>query len=363
MDDPRQRIAKSISGTGARRKIGNGSSRELSAGRGSIRRAAKAALDISRKNPGRRFPSQKDERFAGDSLFPNLVPRFTLETPARVFAIGSCFARTIELALADYEVEIPTSEFGVPKSEWPHRPNGILNEYNPGTMSQRLTAAVEGAKDPEDTIIEVKDGYLDLLLPPGTSAVTYDRAVARRAEIDEVYTKLTGSDLIVITLGFVEAWFDEESGFFLNQMPPMTEVRANPERYTFRRLSAEEAYELLDLGVSALINSGVSKVLVTVSPVPIGRTFTENDVIIANNYSKSVLRICAEMLKDEHPEVDYLPSYEMVMSGGLALYNEDNIHVKPEFVKRVTGYMISNYFPASGSRSETDVDPKPAAGA
>lgn len=244
-------------------------------------------------------------------------------------------------------MNLPTSEFGVPQSEWPHRPNGVLNEYNPGTMSQRLIAAVEGKKDDEGTIVETKGGYLDLLLPPGTTPVTHERAVARRAEIDAVYTKLTGSDLVIITLGFVEAWFDEATGTFLNQMPPRRAINKEPDRYTFRRLNVLETYDLLDRGIKALIKSGVRKVLVTVSPVPIGRTFTENDVIVANNYSKSVLRVCAEMIKDENPEVDYLPSYEIVSSGGLQLYNEDNKHVKPAVVNRVTGYMISNYFPNS----------------
>lgn len=106
---------------------------------------ALTALKITQRNPNKRFPDEEDPRFEDGLLFPALQPKFLLEAPARVFTIGSCFARNIELALLDYDdIELPTMSFTVPKSEWPNRPNGLLNQYNTGTTSQRILTALRG---------------------------------------------------------------------------------------------------------------------------------------------------------------------------------------------------------------------------
>lgn len=308
---------------------------------------ALTALKNARSNPNKRFPNQEDSRFQGDLLFPSLEPKFLLDAPAKVFTIGSCFARNIELALADYDIELPATDFAVPKSEWEFRPNGILNEYNPGTTAQRITSAVKDEDDSEETIVETKGGFLDLLLPGGFP-VSYERAVERRAEIKEVYRNLISSDLVIVTLGLVEAWYDEEAEMYLNRMP-MPMVRKQPDRYTFRRMEVEDSFLMLDRAVAELTGARVDKILLTVSPVPLGTTFTGKDVVVANSFSKSVLRVCAQKLTEKYPQVDYYPSFELVSSGGLDAFNDDNIHVKPPVVRRATGHMLEAYFPNMAS--------------
>lgn len=302
------------------------------------------ALGTSRSNSSKRFPSEENPRFQTDLLFPTLNPSFTLDGSAKVFTIGSCFARNIEIVLAKHAVDLPTMSFRVDESEWPHRPNGLLNQYNPGTTSQRILAATGEWQEPAETIVESDGGYMDLSLPGG-SPVTYERATERRREIDGVYAHLTGSDLVIITLGLVEAWFDHEAGAYLNKMPGVRYVKKNADRYSFRRLNVAESLDMLDRAISSLISCGVERVLLTVSPVPLGTTFTSDDAVAANSYSKSVLRVCADELTNKYQEVDYFPSYEIVTSGGLAAFNEDNIHVRPKVVSRVTEYMLSSYFP------------------
>lgn len=310
---------------------------------------ALTALKNTRGNPNKRFPDQEDSRFQDDLLFPSLEPKFLLDAPAKVFTIGSCFARNIELALADYDIELPTMDFAVPESEWQFRPNGMLNEYNPGTTAQRIFSAVRDEDDSEETIIETKGGFFDLLLPGGFP-VSFERAVARRAEIKEVYRNLISSDLVIVTLGLVEAWYDEEVGMYLNRMP-MPLVRKQPERYTFRRMEVEDSFPMLDRAVADLIGAGVEKILFTVSPVPLGTTFTGKDVVVANSFSKAVLRVCAQKLTEKYPQVDYYPSFELVSSGGLEAFNDDNIHVKPPIVQRATGHMLKAYFPNMASNT------------
>ena len=313
---------------------------------------ALTALRNTRGNPNKRFPDQEDPRYQDDLLFPSLEPKFSLDAPAKVFTIGSCFARNIEFALAEYDIELPATDFAVPKSEWEFRPNGILNEYNPGTTAQRILSAVKDEDDSEETIIETKGGFFDLLLPGGFP-VSFERAVERRAQIKEVYRNLVSSDLVIVTLGLVEAWYDEKTEMYLNRMP-MPLIRKQPDRYTFRRMEVEDSFSILDKAVAELTGAGVGKILFTVSPVPLGTTFTGKDVVVANSFSKAALRVCAQKLMEKYPQVDYYPSFELVSSGGLDSFNEDNIHVKPPIVRRATGHMLEAYFP--------NMAPKPRAG-
>src|SRR5262249_34722415 len=153
--------------------------------------------------PRARFPGAEDRRtrrgmftFRPDrGLVPAINPGFALEPGRRVFTIGSCFARNIEEHLTGYDV--PTRRFSVPKEEWPHRPNGLLNEYNPGTIAQRIERAVTGRPAPLETLVADDGGFVDLLLPSarGTLPVTRGRATQRRDEIDAIYRELPLADV------------------------------------------------------------------------------------------------------------------------------------------------------------------------
>src|SRR5215468_388843 len=105
-----------------------------------IRYSWNEAIENARSNPAR-FPAKSDPRILAHGAFPALKPRFQFMPGASVFTIGSCFARNIEEKLTDFR--LPTRRFAAPKDEWPARPNGLLNEFNPGTMHQRIMAAIE----------------------------------------------------------------------------------------------------------------------------------------------------------------------------------------------------------------------------
>ena len=56
------------------------------------------------------------------------------------------------------------------------------------------------------------------------------------------------------------------------------------------------------------------KILLTVSPVPLTATATDQHVMVATMQSKSILRAVAGALAGDDPDVDYFPSYEIVSS-------------------------------------------------
>ena len=54
------------------------------------------------------------------------------------------------------------------------------------------------------------------------------------------------------------------------------------------------------------------KILLTVSPVPLTATATGHHVLLATQYSKSVLRAVAGDLSEMAKDIDYFPSYEII---------------------------------------------------
>lgn len=53
--------------------------------------------------------------------------------------------------------------------------------------------------------------------------------------------------------------------------------------------------------------------------------------------------VAAHDMEQDFSEVDYFPSYDMVMSLGSEAFADDNVHVRPEVVAAVTNYMLENY--------------------
>jgi len=287
-----------------------------------------------------RFPDQADSRSQDGILFPAIYPRFSLADAKKIFTIGSCFARNIEEKLKGYAV--PTLNFKPPREEYLEgRSNALLNEYNPGTMSQRILNAFGVTELVDDTIVDTAGGVVDLLLPTGTP-VSRDRAFERRREISSLYAELASADAVIITLGLVQAWCDTVSGAYLNRLPPRDVIRAHGERYVLRVLDVAEVFPLLDEAIGAIARRGI-KVLLTVSPVPLQASLAGDDAVVANCYSKSVLRVCAQQLYLKYPLVDYFPSYEIAMSGGLSSFAPDQVHVRDAVVGQITDYMLRAY--------------------
>lgn len=289
------------------------------------------------------YPAKDHPSWQNSVLVPPLKPRFTFRRGGTVFTIGSCFARNIERQLRDFTV--PTLRVWIPpeeRFEETHEPNAVINEYNPGTMLQRIACAFDADPHPsEQTVVQHKSGYIDLLMNLAKPA-SRERVLERRRDVDAIYEALPRADVVIITLGFIECWYDTLSKLFLNQMPPLPLQKANPGRFVFRQLDVFEAYPLLERALG-ILDAHKIKVLLTVSPVPIIRTFSGQHVAVANAFSKSVLRVCAERLCGKFPLVDYFPSYEMVTLGGASSDIEDAVHVRDDVVAAVTRHMIENY--------------------
>ena len=89
------------------------------------------------------------------------------------------------------------------------------------------------------------------------------------------------------------------------------------------------------------------RVLLSVSPVPLALTYENANVLSATTYSKSVLRVAAEALRQRHPQVDYIASYEIVANSGngLTYFNDDRRNVSDAGVAHVMRSFFRNFAP------------------
>lgn len=299
------------------------------------------------RNKARKFPDREDARFDDRFIFPAHEPSFSISKDQSVFTIGSCFARNVEEALLAQGISVPTAHFEAPQDEAPGRANRVLNQYNPGTMQQCIEAMDRPVDDrslyAQNTSPPGGD-VVDGLLATGTRRVSQARAMERRQQIVDLYKSgLEQSEIVVVTLGLVEAWYDLESELYLNEAPPPKWINAHPKRFEFRQLGVEESRRMIFDMIERLLAGGRRKMVMTVSPVPIQTTFAGGDAVVRNSYSKSVLRIVAELAAQEFADVDYFPSYEIITTTGLTAFGRDNVHVRPVVVERVVNHMVSLY--------------------
>ena len=159
---------------------------------------------------------------------------------------------------------------------------------------------------------------------------------------------------MTITLGLTECWYDNETRTFLNRMPPAAVLRGSGGgRYRFRNLEFGECVRQLESAMQAVLSDDDRHIILTVSPVPLQTTFTGQDCVTANMRSKAVLRAVADRLCTVFAgRVDYFPSYEIAMSGGLQAFCDDNVHARVPVVKRIVDHLFATYLPVAESVAE-----------
>lgn len=308
---------------------------------------ADAAYRTTMKTKSSKWPDRTSDRIEPLCL-PAIKPGFTIDRDASVFTIGSCFARHIEMALADHGLSVPTLGFRVPRGElWAGTGmiTGILNKYTPFSMLNEIEFVL-GATDGSEFLIQTgDDAWWDGQLHT-TESVPLARALKRRQKLRELYDgAIRQSSVVIITLGLIEAWWDDERQLYLNDTAPKALVDRHPGRFYFEVLPIEKVIAAVRRLIALLHDMNpAQKVLLTVSPVPFVRSFSGKDAVIANSFSKSSLRVAAEIVAGENDWVDYYPSFESVTHSDRALaWEDDLVHVRQDLVRANIQRMVRDY--------------------
>ncbi len=255
------------------------------------------------------------------------VGRFELKisSETKVATAGSCFAQHVARHLSGAGFNYYITEPGHPVLS-----AGVRRDHNYGTFSARygniytarqlrqLIERAYGRFTPvEGPWIEpggsVRDPFRPNVQPGGfvsAAEMEADRA-QHLAAVREVFENL---DVFVFTLGLTECWQSLEDGAVFPLCPGVEGGTFDPDKYTFCNQGVAEVVEDMTAFMAALkaVNPNAHMIL-TVSPVPLMATAVpENHVLTATTYSKSVLRVAAEMLTQSHDWAHYFPSYEVI---------------------------------------------------
>lgn len=124
---------------------------------------------------------------------------------------------------------------------------------------------------------------------------------------------MRAADVFVFALGLTEAWVSAPDGAVFPACPGTIAGTFDLQRHVFRNFHAREVAQDLEELIDLLreVQPRI-RVVLTVSPVPLVATATEQHVLVATTCSKSVLRVAAGEVAQAKPDVTYFPAYEIV---------------------------------------------------
>lgn len=288
------------------------------------------------------------------------APRFiTQQTP--IGSAGSCFALRIAHQLQawgynyvikedDLPSDLPLERLSSTSYRMSSARYGTL--FNVPSMRQMVERAY-GLWHPEPILVKKGKRLID---PFRSIKPLYDDIPGYIVDLERhnlaLRQALDSCEVFVITLGLTEAWKFAHNGNFTSIAPE----HIDPTLVRPHDLTVEENVNELErlFEVYSHYRPGI-KLIVSVSPVPLNKTFSKKShVVVANSLSKSTLRVAAEIFCRNHPgDVYYFPSYEIVTYGTRNPWESDMRHVSAEAVARVMNLFRVMFFTDQTSNLES----------
>lgn len=260
-----------------------------------------------------------------EDLDPVVEMPWKIDKNQVIATAGSCFAQHISKKLIDegfcwMDAEKPPKDLSLKNFE--ELNYGVFSaRYGNVYTSKQLVDLIKRAVSQdatEDFFWDCEDdgSVVDPFRPfikPGGYQDYLSMLEDRRSHLACVKRMFESLDVFVFTLGLTECWQNIDNGFVVPFHPGVAKCAGEAEKYKFCNLTVGEVIE--DLTVFNEILTEVnpsSKVLLTVSPVPLIASFNNDHVVNSNSYSKSVLRVAAQTLVDKMDNFSYFPSYEII---------------------------------------------------
>ena len=206
-----------------------------------------------------------------------------------------------------------------------------------------------GERDPLDKAWACDGGFVDPFRPniePGPIGSEDEVDLLRRDHLASVRRLIEQTDVFVFTLGMTETWMRIEDGTVFPIAPGARGGVWDETRYRFLNLSHGEVVDDLEAVMARLHTVKPDmQFIFTVSPVAMLATASHEQVIVANSYSKSILRGAAGVLADRHPFVDYFPSYEITSSPPMRaiFFNPDMRTISSAGVRHVMSHFVGQH--------------------
>lgn len=293
---------------------------------------------------------------------PVVRPKFLIARSDKVATAGSCFAQHIAKRLAASGFSYLVTEDAHPMATEDQR-----RTFNYGTYTARygniyttrqllqLLKRAYGEWEPVDDAWHQADGsvidpYRPEIQPGGFSSLA-ELHLDRRQHFAAVRKAVEQSDIFVFTLGLTELWINDRDGAAYPVVPGAAGGVFDPSLHSFLNLTVQEVVADLNEAIAFMRDRNPSlRFILTVSPVPLLATAVDRSVLVSTCYSKSVLRVAAEMVAVDET-IAYFPSYEVITGNyGNDYFAEDRRQVTDEGVSHVMRLFLKHY--ADGAEAE-----------
>jgi GSCFA family len=205
------------------------------------------------------------------------------------------------------------------------------------------------------------DPYRPAVEPGGYSSEREYRN-DRERHFAAVRTMFEGLDYFVFTLGLTESWENRHDGTAYPLCPGTVAGQFDATEHVFRNLDVTDVVADVTgfLARLASVNSA-ARIILTVSPVPLAATALEQSVLVATTYSKSVLRVAADITARANAQVAYFPSYEVITGAySRGRYYGDNLRdITKEGVDHVMRLFLQHATTENPHRTAETVAPRP----
>lgn len=283
------------------------------------------------------------------SVRPLPAKAFKIPHQARIATAGSCFAQEVAKVL----VTLPHVEFVQTEINSPDQPMFSALYGNIYTVRQLRQLLLEAfSLRPQINVAWSRaDGRWVDAHRPAMFAEGFDspaEVATTRAQhlaaVREIFTKCT---IFVFTLGLTEAWTSESGDAVFPIAPGVVAEDPSSSAYQFHNFTYDEV--LSDLGdvieQLRVINPALRCIL-TVSPVPLVATYTDEHVLVATTHSKSILRAVCSAAESKWENVFYFPSYEIISGhyNGGAYYDPNKRTIDRAGVNHVMEVFKEAYF-------------------
>ena len=269
----------------------------------------------------------------------------------RFFLMGSCFAEEIRLALdrelgaghvvPDYR-QLVFDPARASVDELPERNH--LNTYNAFSVLQEIEMILGLWAPAADDYWQLGDRFQC----PYRRLVTADSPellAEIRAGLDRILrAAFDEADHFVFTFGMTEIFINHASGKVASQKPGYGGGGGKSETDYHRATFAENLDAILRLTDLILARKPEARIFMTVSPVPLKKTFSSDDIFVANTLSKATLRAVLAEAAAARPAITYFPSYDAVISEGVDAFEADGRHVRRPVVEEITRTFVDCYF-------------------
>ena len=324
------------------------------------------------------YKEQPDKAFWSRSVSKNFNPQNLIDTSSqllkrkdKVTSAGSCFASNlvpyIESAGLTYvrTEQLPQIFSSLGENlGYANFSSAYGNIYTTRQLLQLYMRAISEFQPTDDKWIEnssVIDAFRPGLKFPASSVEEFE--LHTKSHLRATREAFETADVFVYTFGLTEAWVSKIDGAVYPACPGTIAGIFDPKKYEFHNFSVEEIVADMSLFIEKLRTRNPKvRFILSVSPVPLVATATDQHVLTASTYSKSVLRVAADEVARNIKNVTYFPAYEII-TGPQApkeYFEDDRRNVSKLGVEKVMSALIqsSGLVQQNAPIQEQDLDKK-----